>query len=215
MTAIPSLYLKWGLFRSLVGSAQSDAQIAKTVFGNLDGAAILFSKLLYGDYGCTPDVATALVSVMNRRIEGNKGRQESGEGSGRVSANDLSLPVYEFAQKLIDAAGSLTSDQLDAAHQYLLSALALPTRPKEGPQLTIRRFSIDRIFGKIGEDWLPSGGEGPVVFRTGPARGPDHRRAVGRGSIATYAFLMRDPRSVGSRLGEMKWGETILWLPSP
>jgi hypothetical protein len=34
MTAIPSLYyLKRGLFRSLVGSAHSDAQIAKTVFG--------------------------------------------------------------------------------------------------------------------------------------------------------------------------------------
>ncbi len=97
MTAIPSLYLKWGLFRSFFGRAQSDAQIAKAIFGNIDGAAILFSKLLYGDYGCTPDLATALVSVMNRRLEGNKGRQASGNGNVRISANDLSLPVYEFA----------------------------------------------------------------------------------------------------------------------
>ena len=53
-----------------------------------------------GDDDCH---ASSWPAAVNRRIEGNKGRRESGEGNGRVSAKDLSLPVYEFAQELIDA----------------------------------------------------------------------------------------------------------------
>jgi hypothetical protein len=203
MTAIPSLYLKWDLYRSLVGSTQSDAQIAKAVFGNVEGAAILFSKLRYGDYGCTPDIANALVGVMNQRINPPPDK--------RISANDLALPVYEFAQKLIDAAGPLTNDQLDAAHQDLINKLVPEITPQNGPRLAIKRFSIDRMFEGI----LPSGGEGRVVFEPGRHTGQIIVEELAEDPVATYAFLTRDPRLVGNRLWDMTWGETVFWLPSP
>jgi hypothetical protein len=65
-TAVANLYLKWRAFRDIVSHPHSDAQIAEAIYGANDGA-VKFSKLLYGDYGCSNEVAAELGHLDLRR----------------------------------------------------------------------------------------------------------------------------------------------------
>lgn len=211
MTNIPNLYLKWGVFRGLIGSVRSDAQIARMIFDREEGAAILFSKLLYGDYGCQPDVATELVKVMNSCIDVHRHDRKLAGGGARVTASDLHLPVYEFARRLIAAGEHIDIDKLDAAHQMLLAELAPRGGKDASPRLAVKRFASDRMF----EGMLASGGDGPIVFEAGRHVGQLVVEGVADDPVAAYAFLARDPHPLGARLWELNWGETVKWLPSP
>jgi hypothetical protein len=215
MSALPNLYLKWGVFKALFVLAQSDAKIAKTIFGNVDGAAILFSRLLYGDASCPPDVAAELVKLMNSRIDlhlRERGLPQS--GSNRIMAGDLLLPVYEFTRRLVAAAEQIDADQLDVAHRELLKLMAPAVKPQEMPRLAVKRFAVDRM---IGSDWLPSKSreDDRIVFEPGHHAGQIVVEGLAQDPVATYAFLMRDPHSLGRHLWELNWSETVLWLPSP
>jgi hypothetical protein len=212
LAALPNLYLKWRVFRSLIGSARSDAQIAKTVFAKEDGAAILFSKLLYGDYGCQPEIAVELVKSMNACIEVHRrDRKMSIEGMSRLIAGDLYLPLHEFTRRLIAASETLEPEKLEGAHRELLAELAPVSGPEVTPRLAIRRFSTDRTF----EAMLPSGGIGPVVFEPGRHAGQLAVEGLRHDPIAAYTLVIRDPALVGQWLWEQSWGETVAWLPSP
>jgi hypothetical protein len=61
----------------------------------------------------------------------------------------------------------------------------------------------------------PSGGDGPVVFEAGRHLGRLAIEGLARDPLAVYALFARDPAPAGLRLWELKWGETVLWLPSP
>jgi hypothetical protein len=107
VTKIPNLYLKWSVFRGLMRTTRPDARTARKILGDTDEAPILFSKMLKGDVGLRPDIASALAKVMNADIDIYRSeRKLSGPGS-RVSAGDPYDGVYEFAKRLIRAAGIL------------------------------------------------------------------------------------------------------------
>jgi hypothetical protein len=212
MTMLPNLYLKWRVFRSLIGSARSDAQIAKGIFDKEEGAAILFSKLLYGDYGCQPEIAAELVKVMNSCIGVYRhDRKLTANGMKRLIAGDLYVPVYDFIQRLIAAAELLEADKLEEAHRRLLAELAPQGVPEAAQRLAVRRFSSDRTF----ESMLPSGGAGTVVFEPGRHAGQLAVEGLSCNPVAAYAHVIRDPGLIGQRLWEQSWGETVSWLPSP
>jgi hypothetical protein len=212
MDAIPNLYLKWRTFREIIGLHQSDAEIARKIFGENDGA-VKFSKLLKGDYGCSPEVATEVVAVINRRLETyRKAQGLEGRGSALLSASDIGLPVYEFTQRLVAAAdGMLAPGALDRAHSVLLEEMAPRMSGGEAaPRLRIERYANDRLF----TPFLPAGGDGPVVFESGRHLGGLAIEGLARDPIAAYVLLMRDT-APQQHLWEMKFGETVLWLPSP
>lgn len=212
MDAIPNLYLKWRAFREIIGLPQSDAEIARKIFGENDGA-VKFSKLLKGDYGCSPEVAVEVIAVINRRLETyRKALGLAARGETVLSAGDIGLPVYEFAQRLVAAAeGRCEPDALGRAHSMLLEEMAPRIAGAEASaKLKIERFSNDRIFSPF----VPAGGEGPVVFEAGRHLGALAVEGIKGDPIAAYVLLTRDP-APEQRLWEMTFGETVLWLPSP
>jgi hypothetical protein len=212
MTNIANLYLKWGVFRKLIGSGRSDAQIAKKIFGNTEGASILFSRLLYGDYGCQPNVASELVKVMNLRIDVHReDRKLPSRGAKRIASADLHLPVYEFIRHVIAVAEQIDTDELDAAHRSLLDEIAPRAGKDASPRLVVKRFDRDRSF----PPFVGSGGDGPVDFEVGRHFGQLAVEDISVDPVATYAFLARDPHPLGCRLWDLSWRETMLWLPSP
>jgi hypothetical protein len=212
MDAIPNLYLKWRAVREIIGLHQSDAEIAEKIFGENDGA-VKFSKLLKGDYGCTPEIASEVAGVINRRLGTyRKARGAEVEGEVKLSAADIALPLYEFTQRLVKAAGdNIAPETLERAHRVLLDEMA-PRIPgsESGARLRIERYSTDRLFAPF----APAGGEGPVVFEAGLHLGGLAVEGLARDPIAAYVLVIRDP-APQQHLWEMKFGETVQWLPSP
>lgn len=212
MDAIPNLYLKWRIFREIIGLHQSDAEIAGKIFGENDGA-VKFSKLLKGDYGCTPEVAAEVMDVINRRLETyRKAQGLAPRGTTVLSAGDIGLPVYEFTQRLVAAAdGKIAPNALERAHRLLLEEMA-PHIPGADAalRLKIERYLSDRLFAPF----VPAGGNGPIVFEAGRHLGGLAIEGLSKDPIAAYVLLTRDP-APQQHLWEMKFGETVLWLPSP
>src|SRR5262245_12341187 len=141
MSAIPNLFLKWRAFREIVGQPLSDAQIGTSIFGPNEGAA-KFSKLLYGDYGCSTEVRTELIQIVNRRVEGyRKARGLAPDGNIQFRTSDLELPVYEFTRRIVSAAGQVDPDALDRAHNALLKEMSPTFDAPNEARLVIERFS--------------------------------------------------------------------------
>jgi hypothetical protein len=216
MTIIYNLYLKWDVFKSLIGSARTNVQIAQAIFDRREGADILFSRMLKGDSGCEPSVASELVRVINACIDVHRhDRKLADNDSNRITVEDLLyLPIFEFTRRLIavaELADGLDKDALDAAHRTLLGDLA-PRRPRNAlPHLAVKRYASDRMFVGM----LPSGGDGPIAFEAGRHLGQLTVEGITEDPIAAYAFVARDPQSLGYRLWDLSWQETLLWLPSP
>lgn len=209
-TAVANLYLKWLAFREIVGHPHSDAQIADAIFGANDGA-VKFSKLLYGDYGCSNEVSAELVAIMNRRIEAvRKARGLGGGSSDAMRAGDVGLPIYAFVQRLVAAVDPVADEALDRAHSALLSEMtAAPA--SQSARVRIERFSRDRAFAGT----VPSGGGGPIVFEPNRHLGKIAVEGIAQQPAAAYALFVRDPKPAGARLWDLQWGETVLWIPSP
>jgi len=211
MSNVPNLYLKWRLYRSLVGEYRSDAEIARAIFGEEEGP-VRFSKLLYGDYGCRPEIAAEVIGLMNARIETfRKAQGLPVDGTTQLGAAELMAPVYDFAQQLVSVSGVADPDRLNEAHRELIAEL-VPAAPGPTPaRLDIERFSVDRSF----EGLVPSGGDGPIVFEPGRHLGRLAVAGFEGDPAATYAFVARDTETLGKPAWEHRWGETVLWFPSP
>ena len=144
MDTLPNLHLKWRTFREIIGFHQSDAEIAKKIFGENDGA-VKFSKLLKGDYGCTPEIAAEVMAVINRRLETfRKAQGLAPRGETVLSTGDIALPVYEFTQRLVAAAdGKIEPGALERAHRVLLEEMA-----PQVPRQQVRTPTEDRAILK-------------------------------------------------------------------
>ncbi len=212
MANLPNLYLKWQAFRSLIGDARSNADIGRIVFEDEGGGPIKFSKMLYGDYGCRPDIAAELVDVINRCITAY--RQDQGldsNNSNKIIAHDLSRPTYDFVRHLINVAGEVEPGRLADAHHQLFSALSATPAHETNAQLTIERYAIDRAIGPM----EPSGGRGPTTFVPDKHTGQFSISGIKDKPAAVYALVARDTSSAGAHLWDCEWGDTVLWLPSP
>jgi hypothetical protein len=207
---LPNLYLKWRVFREMIGHAQSDKQIAEKIYGP-DGA-IKFTRLLYGDAGVSPAIASELIGVVNQRLEVyRKAQQLPAQGKTVLSALDLGLPVYEFARQLLAAADAkVSSDALERTHRTLLEEIA-PRSTAAMPLLKIERYSLEKAFESV----LPSGGDGPIKFRAGRDTGRLVVEGSSREPAAAYVLFVRDTAPLGRHLWELAWGETVGWLSSP
>jgi len=216
MPSIPTLYLKWRVFRELVGDARPDAQIAEIVFGPRD-AAVKFHRLLHGDVQCEPDLATQLVKdVINPCIQAcNKLRPMRGSVRA-LSAADLFLPVYEFTRRVIGAIERPNAEALERAHRVLLAEL-VPRIPGRAPRLTVERFAPPKRFSSSRSflSTRPSGGEGPAEFRAGHDRGRLIVEDMPSLPSSAYVHFVRDPTPIGHHLWDFNWGDTVLWQPSP
>lgn len=212
MKSIPSLYLKWRAFREIVGHPESDRNIATEIFGD-DDAPVKFSKLLRGDLGCSVEIAEEIAKVINKRLIVYRGaRSLNAEPAYRITGSDLALPVYTFANRLIEAARKVDDEALGRAHVGLLEEMAVPHATRDAsPRLVIERFATSRAFAAA----EPSGGTGPVVFEAGKHKGQLAVIGASKPPVGAYTMFMRDPAVLGLRLWDLAWGETVLWLPSP
>lgn len=212
MASIPNLYLKWRAFRELVGMPRSDAEIGVALFGEDKDGPQKFSKLLYGDYGCSPEIGEALAAVLNRRIE----TVRQSRGLPRLNrdpfrGSDLDASLHVFLRHLAAAAAVADEEALDRTQQALLGELA-PGFGIDGTiRLVVERFFVDRTFAPF----LRSGGDGPVVFQVGRHKGQLAVLGVTAAPALAYTFVVRDPRPTGHRSWELNWNETLFWLPSP
>jgi hypothetical protein len=214
MDKIPNLYLKWRAFRSLIDDERSDAQIASTiVFEGEEQAAILFSRLLYGDRSCSEVVARKLLDeVINRCIAADRRAQGLSADGAELSTADLLGPSYQFTRRLIAATGAVSPDRADAVQRALLSEFAPPKAKEKKPTLTIVRSNVDRSFGPI----IRSSGDGLIEFEPGRHRAEAVIEDLTEDPIAIYAFFTRNPYPLsGKRIWELEWDDTVLWLPSP
>jgi len=212
MAPIPNLYLKWRALRELIGMPLSDAQIGAAIFGEGREGAPKFSKLLYGDYGCSPEIGTELAAIINKRV--SRYRQARGLAAGdsdEFVAADLSWPLQSFTRKLIEAAGDIDSEAIERAQEALLQELAPASGTSGAAHLVVERYDNDRSFA----GFLPSGGSGPIVFQAGKHTGRLAVLGIERAPAMAYTLLARDPRPVGQRLWDLDWREMVLWLPSP
>ena len=209
VTNIPNLYLKWSVFRSLILIAGPDARIAREIFGDTSDAPIQFAKMLRGDYGLQPDIASALARVINARIDLHRSERKLSGLGPRVSADDLYGGVYDFAKRLIKAAEIVEPDRLSAADRKLLDELA-PKGPATGmPRLVVKRSEPERwIRGMV-----PSGGSGPVEFEAGRHEGQLTIEGLTADPVVAYALAVRDPAP--NHLWDFAWGDTVRWVPSP
>ncbi|MEM9029004.1 MAG: hypothetical protein AAGC70_11605 [Pseudomonadota bacterium] len=209
MSSIPSLYLKWRVFRALVGDARSDAEIARTVFHDDDGP-VKFTKLLYGDYGCRPEIATEFIDVINRCVVAQRNAHGLPPDPAKaLNTSDLARSTCAFAQRLIDAAESVSAGRCEDAHGHLVSELLPAIRNDESQSMTIERFSLDRSFPAL----LPD--DGPVVFMPDRHSGQFSIQGIRQSPVATYVFVVRDTMSAGRFFWEQRWADNVLWLPSP
>jgi hypothetical protein len=214
MPALPNLYLKWHVFRELIGHPHADAQIADAIFG-AEGGAIKFSKMLYGDLACAPEVAGELVNgVINRRIElYRKVQGLPAKSTQALTPFDLELSLYDFTRRLLAAVDdAVPADALERTHRYLLDQLAPRlAAPGPAPHLKIERYSREKMF----EGVQPSGGGGPLEFKPGRDMGRLAIVGLNRDPVAAYVLFTRDPAGLNQRLWDLSWGETVAWLPSP
>lgn len=212
MASIPNLYLKWRLFRELVGVPQSDAQIGSIIFGEGRDGAPKFSKLLYGDYGCSPEIADVLADFINRRLDlSRKSRSVAPPEAGSLSPSDLSATVYDFARRITEAGAITDREALDRAQDALLQEIVPAAPSNHMPRLVMERYGMGRFF----EPFVSSDEEGPVVFVPGKHKGRLAIVGIDREPAMTYTFLVRDPRPAGQRSWDLKWGDTLRWIPAP
>jgi len=212
MATIPNLYLKWRAVRELIGVPQSDAQIGALIFGEGREGGPKFSKLLYGDYGCPPEIGAELIKIVNGRIQNfKKGRGLEASSSQSLSSSDLEQPLYLFIRKLI-AAGDVVDEQaLHRMQEALLDALTPRFGADAAAHLVIERYEMNRAFAGM----VPSGGAGPVTFQVGRHKGRLAVHGSDREPAMAYTFLARDARAGGHRSWDLNWNETVLWIPSP
>jgi hypothetical protein len=206
---LPNLYLKWRVFREMIGDERKDAEIAATIFGP-EGASIKFTRILYGDQGISTAIAAQLADTINRCVRVyRQERSLPAECNIVLTPNDLGLPLYEFARRLVDAAdGKIAPHVLERVHKGILAEMA--TAPAQtGPRLKIERFGPDRMF-PVTE---PSGGSGPVKFEAGRDQGSFLLEELPRRPSNAYLMIVRDPAP--QHLWNLSWGETVLWIKSP
>lgn len=211
MSAIPNLYLKWRAFRELIGMPLSDAQIGAQIFGEGREGAPKFSKLIYGDYGCSPEIAVELTGIINKRLDTNRRSRGLPGLDGGLKPGDLALPLHAFIRRLEAIAETSDADSRDRAQAALLSDLAPAVVQTGSARLVIERFSMNRGMG----GFLPSGGDGPIIFEAGKHKGRLAVRGIDREPAMAYTLLARDPRPLGRHSWDFNWSETISWLPSP
>jgi hypothetical protein len=189
----------------------SDAEIGAQIFGEGRDGAPKFSKLLYGDYGFSTEIATELAAIVNRRLDVSLRSRGLPSLAETLAPSDFTLPLYAFIRR-IEAAARIEDDEaLDRVQEALLGELAPGLTPSGSARLVIEKFAADRSF----EGFLPSGGEGPVIFEAGRHKGRIAVRDVDREPAIAFTLLARDTRPIGRMCWEMNWRDTILWLPSP
>ena len=199
--------------------ARSDRQIARTIFASFFGEndvneanrPILFSKMLRGEYGLQPEIASELAKVMNAAIEVYRGgRKLSGPSPQPLRPDHLYGPLFDFIRTLIAAVEQPGADDLVRTHRKMLDEFAPKATEGNAAHLLVERFATDRFI----EGMRPSGGDGPVVFKAGQDLGQLSIQGLDREPLAAYALVARDP-SPESWIWDSSWGETISWLPSP
>ncbi|MBX9590376.1 MAG: hypothetical protein K2X43_13800 [Hyphomonadaceae bacterium] len=211
--ALPSLYLKWLVFRELLRPPQSNAEIGTRIWGPDDGPS-RFSKLLRGDSGCDPEVAAELAEAVNKRIAMVRSANKQSDPPAHVfRGSDFELPVLEFARLLVMATKVIEPDAMDRSHRALLSEFA-PARGVPGPRLAIEPVGTGRYF-----EGATSASEGPPVFEIGRHKGlfaveglPPERLAQGP---KVYALFARDTSMTGKRIWDVPFSEAVRWFPSP
>lgn len=211
MSSIPNLYLKWRAFRELIGMPLSDAQIGAHIFGEGREGGPKFSKLIYGDYGCSPEIAVELITIINKRLDTKRSSLGLPGLEAGLKPGDLTLPLHAFIRRLETLSETSDDDSRDRAQQALLSDLAPANGQPGSVRLVVERFSMTRAIG----GFLPSGGDGPVIFEAGKHKGRLAVRGIDREPLMAYTFLARDPRPLGRHSWDFNWSETISWLPSP
>lgn len=213
MATTPGLYLKWRAFRELVGMPMPEAEIAFRLFGETkwESSAPKFSKLLYGDYGFSLDTATELAEIVNKRLDVSLRARGLPGLAEPLAPSEFTLPLYDFIRRIQSAARIEDGETLDRAQDALLGDLAPGVNPQGTVRLVIEKFAADRSF----DGFLPSGGDGPVVFEAGRHKGRIAVQGIDREPAMAYTLLARDTRPIGHRCWELSWRETILWLPSP
>lgn len=191
--------------------ALSDAEVGAKIFGEGRDGAPKFSKLIYGDYGCSSEIAVELAAIMNRRLDASRrSRGLSGIEAG-LDASDLTLPVHAFIRKVEAISEAVDINARDRAQQALLTELAPAVGQQGAVSLVVERFAMTRMM----DSFLPSGGEGPVIFEAGKHKGRLAVRGIDREPIMAYTFMARDPRPQGHHSWDFNWSETLSWLPSP
>ncbi|MEP9367938.1 hypothetical protein [Xanthobacter sp. VNH20] len=213
MATNPGLYLKWRAFRELVGMPLPESEIAFQLFGEggWEGSAPKFSKLLYGDYGFSLETATKLATIVNKRLEASLQARGLTGLTEPLVPSEFTLPLYEFIRRVQSAARIEDDETLDRAQDALLGELAPGVTSQGAVRLVIEKFAADRSF----DGFLPSGGDGPVVFKAGRHKGRIAVCGIEREPAMAYTLLARDTRPIGRRSWDLSWRETILWLPSP
>jgi hypothetical protein len=212
-TPQPSLYLKWLAFRELLRPPQSNAEIGTRLWGPDDGPS-RFSKLLRGDYGCEPEVATALAETVNKRIAVVRAAARHSDAPEHVfKGSDFDLPVLEFARLLVNTTKIVDPEALDRSHRALLSEFS-PVPATSGPRLAIEHYSTSRYF-----EGAVSASEGPPIFEIGRHKGlfaiegmaPEHLA----GKPKVYALFARDTSMAGKRIWDVSFADAVRWFPSP
>lgn len=209
---IPNLYLKWHAFVELVDLVDKDTNVGQLLFKDPDGGQP-FSKLLRGDLGLTPEIASELVGYMNENIARRAARQQTSRKTFAVlRPQDLEMPALAFAAHLISLAPWVAPERLDRMHKALVRDMTLsPPAHANMHKLAVERFDQERSFGSF----KPSGGAGPTVFEAGKHKGQLAVIEVEHQPLAAYTMITRDPAPLGKRIWELSWGETVLWLPAP
>jgi hypothetical protein len=195
----------------LVIPGSADKTFADDVFKvhRVGEPAIVFSKMLRGDYGLTPKIAKRVVALMNESVANYRNQRNlPREPSRSLRAEDLFGPLYDFARHLIGALERTDVEMLTRTQQGLLDELAPNSR--QTAKLVVKRFKTDKIF----EGVEPSGGHGPVVFDPGTDLGQLSVQGLASAPVAAYTFFIRDP-GPERWLWDFEWGETVFWIPSP
>jgi hypothetical protein len=211
--AQPSLYLKWLAFRELLRPPQSNAEIGTKLWGPDDGPS-RFSKLLRGDYGCEPEVATALAETVNKRIGVVRAAARQSDPPAHVfKGADFDLPVLEFARLLVNTTKIVDGEALDRSHRALLSEFS-PAPAASGPRLAIEHYGTSRYF-----EGAVSASEGPPVFEIGRHKGLFAIEGMPAEQLANkpkvYAMFTRDTAMAGKRIWDVTFADAVRWFPSP
>ncbi len=210
MTAVPNLYLKWRAFRVMFPDDRADADFANLILidDEIDTRASKFSKLLKGDVGLKPRVAERLAKTVNDQVAAFRSNHKlSPLPALALSIEDLHRPLYDFIRGLLAATGKVDADKLERIQAALLDLIS-PWRSKanRAPRLLVERGG--ERFG-----WEQSDDE-PIEFEVGEL-GRFTVQGLAEAPVAAYVYATRDPSPIGQHLWDLKWRETVMWLPSP